>query len=302
LGDYLRRLETNIRSDIYLAILGHMRQKNYKLVFTWSERAGIPMAGFRWLSQKRIPFATMFTSWSKRQEKTITNLNLWSMMDTIAVHCESMKRHFVYLGVPAEKVNVIPYSIDHRFFSPMVDVEQEPGFVLSLGEIRSRDYNSLFTAIDGLPIKLLIAASGAWYAREKEIGIKQKVPANVTVSGGFSLPRLKELYARSQFVVLPLNNVVYSAGATATLESMSMGRAVVAFRSHGIIDYIKHGETGLLVDPGDTIGMRDAIRRLLDNPGEACRMGENGRAWVESELNLDRYVNQISGWLQSRLS
>jgi glycosyltransferase involved in cell wall biosynthesis len=302
LGDYLGRLETKVRSDIYLAVLGYLRQRNYRMVFSWSERAGIPMAGFRRLSNRRKPFATMFTCWSKRQEKTITKLNLWSMMDTIAVHCQSMKRHFINLGVPPEKVNVIPYSVDHHFFSPVVGIEQEPGFVLSLGEIRSRNYVSLFEAVEGLPIRLLVAASGAWYARQKDIGIKRKVPNNVTVSGRFSLSRLKKLYARSQFVVLPLNDEIYSAGATATLESMSMGRAVVAFRSRGIVDYIKHGETGLLVEPGDTAGMRDAIRCLLDNPGEARRMGENGRAWVEAELNLDRYVDQVSNWLNTGLN
>jgi glycosyltransferase involved in cell wall biosynthesis len=302
LGDYLGRLETKVRSDIYLAVLGYLRQRDYRMVFAWSERAGIPMAGLRRMSKKRNPFAAMFTCWSERQEKAITRLNLWQSMDTIAVHCESMKRHFVKLGAPAEKVNVIKYSVDHRFFSPMPEVDQEPGLVLSLGEIRSRDYMSLFKAVEGLPLRLLVAASGAWYARQKNTQLTRSVPDNVTVSGGFPLPKLKELYARSQFLVLPLYDQIYSAGATATLEAMGMGRAVISFRSRGIVDYIQHGETGLLVEPGDTAGMRDAIRGLLDNPEKARQMGENGRAWVESELNLDRYVNQVSDWLKSSLT
>lgn len=301
LGDYLGRLETKVRSDVYLAVLGHLRQQKYRMVFAWSERAGIPMAGLRRLYRRRKPFAAMFTCWSQRQEKTIQSLNLWSTMDTIAVHCKSMKEHFIHLGAPPEKINVIPYSIDHRFFSPMEEVAQEPGLVLSLGEIRSRDYDSLFDAVDGLPLRLLVAASGAWYARQKETTIRRNVPPNVTLSRRYSLTKLKELYARSQFVVLPLYDEIYSAGATATLESMSMGRAVVAFRSRGIVDYIKDGETGLLVDPGDSAGMREAIRFLLDNPEEARRLGENGRALVESELNLDRYVGQVSEWLNSSL-
>lgn len=300
-GDYLRRIETQVRSDPYLAALGFLRGRRYRMVFAWSERAGIPYAAMRRFMPGGRPFAAMFTCWSERQEKTITRLNLFSAMDAIAVHCRSMQDHFLSLGAPQEKVRLINYSVDQRFFTPLIDEEQQPGLLLSLGEVRSRDYGTLFEAVDGLPVRLLAATSGAWYARQKHTGgrARGQPPSNVTISGGFSPAELKKLYAQSRFVVLPLYDQVYSAGATATLEAMSMGRAVIAFRSRGILDYILHGETGLLVEPGNAFAMRDAIRFLLDNPREARRMGENGRQRVHQDLNLDNYVQRIANWLES---
>jgi glycosyltransferase involved in cell wall biosynthesis len=276
-----------------------MRRSGYRMTFAWSERAGIPYAGMRSLLRDQGPFAAMFTCWSKRQEQAVTKLKLFDAMDTIAVHCESMKRNFIRLGAPEHKVHVIHYSVDHRFFSPLPDIVQEPGLILSLGETRSRNYPALVSAMQGLPARLLIAASGSWYAREKNSELTTSMPENVTLLERLSLAELKQLYARSQFVVLPLLNQVYSAGATASLEAMCMGRAVVAFRSEGILDFIEDGETGLLVEPGNMRALRDAMQYLLENPQEARRLGENGRQRIHEELNLDLYVRRIGEWLEA---
>jgi glycosyltransferase involved in cell wall biosynthesis len=298
LGDGFRWLETRLRTDLYLAMLGFARHNRYRMAFAWSERVGIPFAAMRSFLGSSHPFAAMFTCWSYRQEMVITRLKLFDYMDTIAVHSKSMRQNFARLGVPKEKLKLIHYSIDDKFFTPKKGIKQIPGRILSLGEIRSRDYASLFDAVEGLDIDLLVAASGSWYARENETSLQIRIPENVALSGGFSQAELKTQYAQAQFVVLPLYDLVYSAGATASMEAMSMGRAVVAFRSQGILDYIIDGETGILIEPGNSEAMRDAITYLLANPAEARRMGENGRQRVKEYLNLDRYVRQVSEWLR----
>jgi glycosyltransferase involved in cell wall biosynthesis len=300
-GRFFRSLETRLRSDLYLTLLGLMRKRSYRLVFTMSERAGIPYAGWQHFSRNHGPWVSMHQCWSWRQEAVVSNLKLFSTMDAIVVHCQSMKRCFIALGAPAERVHVIPYSVDQHFFSPSKNVEQERDLVLSLGEVRSRDYETLFRAVDGLPLRSLVAASGVWYAREKNRRLAAQVPDNVSISGGFSRVELRELYARSRFTVLPLYDQVFSAGATATLESMCMGRAVIATRARGIVDFVVDGETGILVEPGDAPAMREAIQYLLNHPQEARRLGRNGRQRVEQELNLDLYVARLAGLLQSCL-
>jgi len=301
LGDLFRRLETQIRSDLYLTMLGLALRHRYGLVFAMSERAGIPFSALNRVLPGRKPLVSMFTCWSSRQESAITRLNLFSAMDSIVVKCQSLQAHFVALGAPADRIHVIPFGIDHRFFSPLPDVEPQPGFALSLGEIRTRDYATLFKAVDGLPIKLLVAASGSWYAREKKANLPIPVPENVTLSGGFSRAELREFYAQSQFVVLPIYDSIFSAGATAILEAMCMERTVIVTRSRGILDYVVDGETGILVDPGDVTAMREAVQYLLAHPEEARRMGKNARQRIEEELNLDTYLERIANLLSTHL-
>jgi glycosyltransferase involved in cell wall biosynthesis len=297
LGQFFRHLETRLRSDLYLTMLGLLRKHRYRLVFAMSERVGIPFAALNRVFPNRKPLVSIFASWSSRQESVITKLNLFSAMDVIVVKCQGFKRHFAKLGAPAERVHVIPYGVDHRFFSPLVDIEQQAGFIMSLGEIRGRDYATLFRAVDGLPLKLLVAASGSWYARERNTDLYTAVPENVTLARRFSRAELKRLYAQSQFIVLPLHDKV-PGGATVILEAMCMGRAVIATRIPSILDYVVDGETGVLVTPGDVVGMREAIQDLLAHPEKARRLGQNGRQRIDEELNLDIYVERIAGLLR----
>jgi glycosyltransferase involved in cell wall biosynthesis len=96
-----------------------------------------------------------------------------------------------------------------------------------------------------------------------------------------------------------LQNLVYSAGATATLEANCMARPVIAYRSPGITDYIINGETGMLVEPGDTEALKDAIKHLLANPAEAKRLGENARQRIIEEFRLETYVENIARILRA---
>jgi glycosyltransferase involved in cell wall biosynthesis len=296
-GELFRKLEIHLRSDVYLATLGWRKSQDHKLVFAWSERAGIPFAAYKRFLASDHRFVTMFQCWSDRQELAITTLNLLPAMDTIVVHCNSMRDMFMGLGALADQIKVIPYSIDQKFFSPALQTRQIPHHIASVGESRSRNYSALFQAMSGLPATLEVAGHGHWYAREKSRRVNGIVPENVLMTRRLSYFELRDFYARAQFVVLPIRDLVYSAGATSAMEAGAMGRAVVAFRSAGIQDYIIDGETGILVEPGDVEALREAIQCLLSNPGEAKRLGENARQRMAEELTLESYVNNIADLL-----
>ncbi len=297
LGGPFRSLETQLRSDLYLTILGLLARRRYDLVFAMSERAGIPYSAFKPPAGTR-PFVSMFQCWSARQERAITALSLLQRMDAIAVHCQSMKDHLVQLGAVPERTSVLPYGIDHCFYTPTAG-EAASASIASVGEIRSRDYATLFAAMEGIPARMTVAASGNWYAREKKTRLQGRIPENVTVAGRLASVELRQLYSRSRFVVVPVYDQIYSAGLTSILEASAMGRAVITTRSRGLADFVSDGVTGLVVEPGDVQGLRDAIRYLLAHPSEARRMGANARQRVEERQNLDLYVQEMARFLQS---
>lgn len=64
------------------------------------------------------------------------------------------------------------------------------------------------------------------------------------------------------------------------LEAMAAARPVVATRVGGVPEIVRHGETGLLVEPGDVDGFARAVSTLLESPDLARRMGEAGQDYV----------------------
>jgi glycosyltransferase involved in cell wall biosynthesis len=300
-GGLLRLLETQISSDLYLTLLGLAAHKKFSLIFTMSERAGIPYAGLKKILPRQTHFFTMFQSWSWRQERVISNLKLYREMDTIAVHCQSMKNHLTGLGFPANKIFTVPYSVDQDFFSPRDDIDQQSDLIISIGEPRSRNYPALFCAVDNLPIRLVAAASGMWYAREKKREIKASIPANVNIVRHLSPTDLRSLYAQSSFVVLPVYNQISSAGSTVIMEAGCMERCVIVTRSRGIQDYVIDGETGIMVEPDNPEALCEAISYLHAHPEEARRMGKNARQRIEAIYNLDNYVMKLAQLITDNL-
>ena len=81
-------------------------------------------------------------------------------------------------------------------------------------------------------------------------------------------------------------------------EAMWKGKPVVASRVGGIQDQIVDGESGVLIaDPRDLEAFGAAIRRVLDDPAEAARLGVGARARVKDRFlaigRLREYVTLI---------
>jgi glycosyltransferase involved in cell wall biosynthesis len=125
-------------------------------------------------------------------------------------------------------------------------------------------------------------------------------------------PRVNLLGSLSQGAVLEklqaadifaLASVVDRQGAsdifpTVIIEAMAAARPVVSTRLAGIPESIVHGETGLLVPPGDTIALAQALQRLIENPELQARYGRAGRARVEQHFRIEHTVVPLLQLLQ----
>lgn len=76
-------------------------------------------------------------------------------------------------------------------------------------------------------------------------------------------------------------------------EYMAAGKPIVASRCGQIANVIGDGVTGMLVEPGDKITFAHAINRLLDNPAERRRLGENARRQAVAHHSWMGYVRQL---------
>ena len=85
------------------------------------------------------------------------------------------------------------------------------------------------------------------------------------------------------------------------LEAMAAGKPVIGADIPGYRDVIEDGETGILVPPGQTGMLADAISRLVEDTGERSRMGENGRRkareydWTRLAARIENIYRGLHG-------
>jgi glycosyltransferase involved in cell wall biosynthesis len=77
------------------------------------------------------------------------------------------------------------------------------------------------------------------------------------------------------------------------LEAMASGVPVLSTAVYGIPEMVLHGETGLLVDPSDGGGLRDALALLIDRPEMRDEMGRAARLRFEAQFTLDRQIRAV---------
>ena len=88
----------------------------------------------------------------------------------------------------------------------------------------------------------------------------------------------------------------------ALLEAMAVGLPVVASRVSGTVDVIRHGENGLLFEPGSSTSLTDCIISLIESPNRQAELGSQARKTVEQHFSLDRAADRYVALYRSLLS
>ena len=86
----------------------------------------------------------------------------------------------------------------------------------------------------------------------------------------------------------------------ALIEAMASGLPVVASALSGIPELVEHERAGLLVPPGDSRALADALQRLAQAPAMRLSMGEAGCEKVEREFNLRASARRLHELMRFR--
>jgi glycosyltransferase involved in cell wall biosynthesis len=208
-------------------------------------------------------------------------------------------------GVSREKIDVIGSGVDLSKFAPGRDgmkFRREMGFsentpvIANIGMIRS----------DKGQMKLMKAA---------EIILQQRPEARFIFVGQGTGDRLREAKLRQAIYDAGLENKIIMLGyrwdtpdilAAANMvviaslcteaspivlrEAFASGRPVVATKIGDVPEIIKHGENGLMVEPGDCDGLAAAILQYLSDEKLAARCAANALRYAREHFCFDRMM------------
>ncbi len=128
---------------------------------------------------------------------------------------------------------------------------------------------------------------GALEAQVRRLGLGDRVE----LPGMLDRKELDGLYRRSSLLV-HASTIPESFGLVG-VEAMGHGKPAVGFDLGGVGEWLVDGETGLAATAWSVGALAGAVRRLLDDPALAVRLGQAAQARVRERFSPQRFLADI---------
>jgi glycosyltransferase involved in cell wall biosynthesis len=143
--------------------------------------------------------------------------------------------------------------------------------------------------------QLLVIGDGS-ARRQIEMMIGQE---QVHYLGELTETEIRPILSGGDLFVWPSVNEAYGM---AMLEAQAMGLPVVAGRTGGVGDIVRHNETGLLCEVGNANAFADAIILLLENSNKRASMSLLARKYIRSEHGIEHVADILDYYLTDLVS
>jgi glycosyltransferase involved in cell wall biosynthesis len=272
----------DIFSNIFLGVWGRLAARPAVLLSKrwWQEETGLPVK--------------------------LANRAAYKLADLVLVNSPAVARRLQETDhVRPGRIRVVPNFLDDEAFCPLPDAVAEPlrnslqltndnivvGSVANLHALK--DHATLLRACAKLmprwpALTVVIIGDGpqreALAALAGTLGISDKVRLAGRLAPTPGLHRLLDISTLTS---------LHEGFPNSIIEAMAAGRPVIATAVGGVVDAVRHGETGFLVPAGDAVALASAMESLLANPNLRKRMGAVGAARARAEFAADRVIPRL---------
>lgn len=225
---------------------------------------------------------------------------IYATADAITVPSTVAGQSFVEMGIPPEKLHVIPYGVRLESFQPTGEPPTDSFEVLFAGSVGLRK---------GVPY-LLDAFARLRHPRKRlrivgslQEDIRPVLPRlpmdHVDLVGSLPQQELASLMSRSHVLVLPS---IEEGLALVQAQAMACGCPVICSTNTGGEDLFTDNVEGFIVPIRDPIALADRMQRLADDPDLQRTMRSAALQRVRSIGGWQEYANRWETLLQSLTS
>lgn len=217
-------------------------------------------------------------------------------------------RHMAQNAFPFKEIDVVANGVDSHLFSPAQETglaeqkdKQEVPTLFFAGRMTTQKgldtIGEALVEVRDLPWKMVLAGDGP--EREKLEAYLQKhgLEKRVEFLGWQDRKQLATLYRKASVFLFPTR---YEGMPNALLEAMSSGCPIITTPVAGCVELIEHEGNGLLVPVNDSKALGLAVRRFLDDPDLAKRLGTAAReiairdwSWGARGIELERLLESL---------
>lgn len=221
-----------------------------------------PLAAYVWLAETAIPLGYRGCPF--------------------AVLSESSRRDTVRVGIPADRITVIPPGTDFERFRPDATVGREP-VLLHVGRLkRYKSTSHLLEAAavlraKGLGFRVVVVGTGDDLPRLRALAGRLGLTDRVEFTG-FATEEAKVGWYRRAAVLV--ENSVKEGWGLIVMEANGCGTPVVVADSPGLVDSSREGVNGLFYRYGDIGQLAERLERLLTDEPLRAQLGRQAVAWA----------------------
>ncbi len=214
-------------------------------------------------------------------------------------------------AIDPSKIRVVPGALRHDFTDPPTrkrDRLYAKVRVITVGRIHPRKgQHYVMEALARLPDKLReeveyhivgpIVKSGRDYAEQlKATAAQAGIP--VEFVGEVEDEELPQIYANADiFAMTSIQSGISIEGfGLVYLEAAACGLPVIAHRTGGVAEAVRHEQSGLVIEPGDTEALTAALARLIESPQlreEMAKAGQARAAELSWRANVDAHLGAV---------
>ena len=233
--------------------------------------------------------------------------------DLVVAVSSAIQKYVLDLGVPPDRVVVLPNGVDTYRFCLKRDGKPvrhtlglEESFVIGFaGSLKQwHGVDGLLVASaclpNSLPWKLLIVGDGPMRESLARQAASLGISDRVIFTGTVPYDQMPAYLAAMDVAVAPYPAIGHFYFSPLKLfEYMAMARPVIASTQGQIAELVTHQENGWLYPPGDIEALKDALIRLATDEDLRLRLGASARTYVAThhtwkrngEKLLDRFRN-----------
>jgi len=242
--------------------------------------------------------------------------------DAVTVVSRTLQTQMWGLGVDPARVIYLPNGPDPRLRDRLEGIEAQQAGVrarLGVGDAPLALYlghiphgNDLDLALQAwsrvgerLPqARLVIAGTGeglpALQRYAQALGVEDRV-----LFPGWIERELAPVYvAAADLIVNPLRDTLINRSkcAAKVVSAMALGKAVITSRLGENLEYIEHGRSGWLTEPGDADDLAQALLTLLSNQALAAELGRAARQRLWERFDWEARITGVERAYQIALA
>jgi glycosyltransferase involved in cell wall biosynthesis len=226
--------------------------------------------------------------------------------DLVEVVSTPLKSHLVELGVPADRIAVVPNAADPSIFRPDPAARSAVRRALRIAEDRVvigfagilRAWHGVELVVEAVsrlgpraPVQLLLVGDGPSRRDIETFARTRGLEEQVTITGRVAHGEIPRHLAAFDIAVSP--RATFYASPMKVPEYMAVGLPVVAPRMPNLADLIVDGQDGVLFAPEDPAALATALSRLICDSGTRARIGRaardriaRGRTWEHNAATV----------------